>query len=132
MFCIVFVVVIYFFVVLSFVDLFFELGDELYIIEEIFDGDWFCGYLVLLLSLFVGLISVKGYIFEVCVFSGIFLWSCVEVCEVFGESDEIDDNEVDSEDGVVIDFLYIGSDFVKGGLVFNGEKKRRKDRNRGL
>ncbi|KAK4656261.1 Deoxycytidine kinase 1 [Podospora pseudocomata] len=113
-------------------DLPLELGDELYIIEETPDGDWFRGYLVSPPSLLAGLTSVKGHTLEARVFSGIFPRSCVEVREVLGESDETDDNEADSEDGVATDPLYIGSDSAKGGLVPNGEKKRRKDRNRGL
>jgi dedicator of cytokinesis protein 3 len=78
-------------------DLPLELGDELYIIEEGGkDGAWFRGYLIAPPSLLAGLTSVKGQTLEARVFSGIFPRSCVEVREVLGEANEINDGEEDA------------------------------------
>ncbi|KAK3990458.1 hypothetical protein QBC44DRAFT_64121 [Cladorrhinum sp. PSN332] len=111
-------------------DLPLELGDELYIIEETPDGNWLRGYLVSPPSLLAGLTSVKGQTLEARVFSGIFPRSCVEIREVLGESDDTDDNDVESDDGALADGPpQIGSDSAKSGL--NGsEKKRRRGKGR--
>ncbi|KAI5787677.1 hypothetical protein DFH27DRAFT_592401 [Peziza echinospora] len=62
-------------------DLPLELGDELYIIEQCADGQWFRGYLVAPPSLLAGLTSVKGQTLEARVFSGIFPAVCVDIKE---------------------------------------------------
>ncbi|KAK4135732.1 hypothetical protein BT67DRAFT_258920 [Trichocladium antarcticum] len=125
-------------------DLPLELGDELYIIEETPDGNWLRGYLVAPPSLLAGLTSVKGQTLEARVFSGIFPRSCVEVREVLGETDEIDDHDHDhdhdhdaeSDDGSPMAYEPIPNR-VGGGdsaiaLGDNGvERKRRKDRLKG-
>jgi dedicator of cytokinesis protein 3 len=75
-------------------DLPLELGDELYIIEQGGrNGDWFRGYLVAPPSLLAGLTSTKGQTLEARVFSGIFPRSCVEVREVLGEDDNVEEDE---------------------------------------
>lgn len=114
-------------------DLPLELGDELYIIEETPDGNWLRGYLVAPPSLLAGLTSVKGQTLEARVFSGIFPRSCVEVREVLGETDETEDNDIESEDGSDLSPIRVeGDDSAKAGLGNNGaERKRRKDRSKG-
>lgn len=62
-------------------DLPLELGDELYIIEQCADGQWYRGYLVAPPSLLAGLSSVKGQTLEARVFSGIFPAVCVDIKE---------------------------------------------------
>ncbi|KAK4151978.1 hypothetical protein C8A00DRAFT_35348 [Chaetomidium leptoderma] len=122
------------FVASSPADLPLELGDELYIIEETPDGNWLRGYLVAPPSLLAGLTSDKGQTLEARVFSGIFPRSCVEVREVLGETDETDDNDLDSEDGLALASELTptqvgGGDSAKSGLEGNNaERKRRKDR----
>ena len=54
-------------------------------------GEWYRGYLVAPPSLLAGLTSTKGQTLEARVFSGIFPASCVEVREVLGEDEEIDE-----------------------------------------
>ncbi|KAK0634336.1 hypothetical protein B0T17DRAFT_502010 [Bombardia bombarda] len=110
-----FAVATYPFIPSSPADLPLELGDELYIIEETPDGNWLRGYLVAPPSLLAGLTSVKGQTLEARVFSGIFPRSCVEVREVLGESDEIDDNESDDGAPGTGDAPYVGSDSAKSG-----------------
>ncbi|KAK4185809.1 putative dedicator of cytokinesis protein 1 [Podospora australis] len=130
-----FAVAIYPFAASSPADLPLELGDELYIIEETPDGNWLRGYLVSPPSLLAGLTSVKGQTLEARVFSGIFPRSCVEVREVLGESDETDDNDIDSEDGAAAsDHLppHLGSDSAKSGLGTKGERKRQKHKSKAL
>jgi hypothetical protein len=111
-------------------DLPLELGDELYIIEETPDGNWLRGYLVAPPSLLAGLTSIKGQTLEARVFSGIFPRSCVEVREVLGESEEADDNDVDSEDAFAPTPTHLEEgDSAKSGIEGpNAERKRRKDR----
>ena len=102
-------------------DLYLEIGDELYIIEETPDGNWLRGYLLKPPSLLAGLTSIKGQTLEARVYSGIFPRSCVEVREVLGESDRTDDNV--SEDGAGAGDqqgggdLGLGSDSAKSGLA---------------
>jgi len=62
-------------------DLPLELGDELYIIEQCAEGQWYRGYLVAPPSLLAGLTSVKGQTLEARVFSGIFPAACVDIKE---------------------------------------------------
>jgi dedicator of cytokinesis protein 3 len=62
-------------------DLPLELGDELYIIEQCAEEQWYRGYLVAPPSLLAGLTSTKGATLEARVFSGIFPASCVDVKE---------------------------------------------------
>jgi hypothetical protein len=117
-------------------DLPLELGDELYIIEETPDGNWLRGYLVAPPSLLAGLTSIKGQTLEARVFSGIFPRSCVEVREVLGETDELEDNDIESDDGIAIAYEPTpnrvgGSDSAKSGLDNGVERKRRKDRLKG-
>lgn len=106
-------------------DLPLEIGDELYIIEETPDGNWLRGYLVAPPSLLAGLTSVKGQTLEARVFSGIFPRSCVEVREMLGESDDIEDEDGASDDFASGD-VPPASDSAKSGLV-NGHRKKRKD-----
>ncbi|CAM1503997.1 Fc.00g015880.m01.CDS01 [Cosmosporella sp. VM-42] len=103
-------------------DLPLEIGDELYIIEETPDGNWLRGYLVAPPSLLTGLTSVKGQTLEARVFSGIFPRSCVEVREMLGESDDIDDDDGTS-DGAGTGDLPLTSDSAKSGLT-NGRKRK--------
>lgn len=77
-------------------DLPLEIGDELYIIEETPDGNWLRGYLVAPPSLLAGLTSVEGQTLEARVFSGIFPRSCVEVRELLGETDDVDNYDTDT------------------------------------
>ncbi|KAL2024335.1 hypothetical protein VTK56DRAFT_8817 [Thermocarpiscus australiensis] len=116
-------------------DLPLELGDELYIIEETPDGNWLRGYLVAPPSLLAGLTSVKGQTLEARVFSGIFPRSCVEIREVLGETDEIDDNDTESGDDIqaaaeLSPTRVGGGDSAKSGLgnSDDAQRKRRKDR----
>ncbi|KAF8460036.1 hypothetical protein BDZ91DRAFT_833344 [Kalaharituber pfeilii] len=93
-------------------DLPLELGDELYIIEQCAEGQWFRGYLVAPPSLLAGLTSVKGQTLEARVFSGIFPAACVDIKEYLAteipppvrveeadefqeEGEETDDDDVD-------------------------------------
>ncbi|KAF3765979.1 hypothetical protein M406DRAFT_88784 [Cryphonectria parasitica EP155] len=85
-------------------DLPLEIGDELYIIEETTDGNWLRGYLVAQPSLLAGLTSVKGQTLEARIYNGIFPRSCVEIREVLGEPDDVE-NRDDEE----------GSDAAAGG-----------------
>lgn len=112
-------------------DLVLEIGDELYIIEETPDGSWLRGYLLKPPSLLAGLTSVKGQTLEARVYSGIFPRSCVEVREVLGESDDSDEVDMESDDASEYpgEVVQLGSDSAKSGF---GDKKRRKDTNKGL
>ncbi|KAF3482884.1 uncharacterized protein GIQ15_02208 [Arthroderma uncinatum] len=78
-------------------DLPLELGDELYIIEQGgANGAWYRGYLVAPPSLLAGLTSVRGQTLEARVFSGIFPKNCVEVREVLGDAEELNEKQRDS------------------------------------
>lgn len=70
-----------------------EIGDDLYIIEETLDGEWLRGYLLAPPSLLAGLTSVKGQTLEARVFSGIFPRSCVDIREVLGEGEAIENQD---------------------------------------
>lgn len=93
-------------------DLPLELGDELYIIEQCGDGQWYRGYLVAPPSLLAGLTSVKGQTLEARVFSGIFPAACVDIKEYLAteipppvqiqdaeELHEEEEEEIEEEDG---------------------------------
>lgn len=86
-------------------DLPLELGDELYIIEQCADGQWYRGYLVAPPSLLAGLTSVKGQSLEARVFSGIFPAACVDIKEYLAteipppvQVQEMDDEEEEQEE----------------------------------
>lgn len=105
-------------------DLPLEIGDELYIIEETPDGNWLRGYLVAPPSLLAGLTSVKGQTLEARVFSGIFPRSCVEVREMLGEPDDVDDEDNASE-GASPSELRPASDSAKSGLTGNSDRQKK-------
>jgi dedicator of cytokinesis protein 3 len=109
-------------------DLYLEIGDELYIIEETPDGNWLRGYLLKPPSLLAGLTSVNGQTLEARVYSGIFPRSCVEVREVLGESDGTDEETSDDGAAATEDGAQPASDSAKSGV---GNKKR-KDAIKGL
>lgn len=104
-------------------DLPLEIGDELYIIEETPDGNWLRGYLVAPPSLLTGLTSVKGQTLEARVFSGIFPRSCVEVRELLGEPDDVDDDGASDDTG--LDNVRPASDSAKSGLTNIAKRKRK-------
>ncbi|PHH49325.1 DOCK-like protein YLR422W [Ceratocystis fimbriata CBS 114723] len=125
-------------------DLPLEIGDELYIIEETDDGNWLRGYLVAPPSLLSGLTSVKGQTLEARVFSGIFPRSCVEVRELLGEAEDLDDSQMHNSDDTNIEAPAIdttpnqdcdssrapsraatGSDSAKSGLASNSSSQRK-------
>ena len=106
-------------------DLPLEIGDELYIIEETPDGNWLRGYLVAPPSLLTGLTSVKGQTLEARVFSGIFPRSCVEVRELLGEPDDIEDDGASDDTG--LGDVRPASDSAKSGLTNIAKGRKRKD-----
>ncbi|KAL5594014.1 uncharacterized protein BROUX77_007361 [Berkeleyomyces rouxiae] len=122
-------------------DLPLEIGDELYIIEETDDGNWLRGYLVAPPSLLSGLTSVKGQTLEARVFSGIFPRSCVEVRELLGEAEDVDDTanmaddipeatesdppNPDCDSSRAPSRAATASDSAKGGLASNSSSQRK-------
>ncbi|KAF7559219.1 hypothetical protein G7046_g4943 [Stylonectria norvegica] len=122
-----FAVATYPFPVSSPADLPLEIGDELYIIEETPDGHWLRGYLVAPPSLLAGLTSVKGQTLEARVFSGIFPRSCVEVREMLGEADELDDDDDGTSDGAGAGDAPPASDSAKSGLTNGADRKKKKN-----
>lgn len=107
-------------------DLPLEIGDELYIIEEISNGEWLRGYLVAPPSLLAGLTSVKGQTLEARVFSGIFPRSCVEIRELLGEGTVPGADEDEYGTPNSLETGHNGSNTAEGGAEQTGQTGSRR------